>query len=89
MFDFSVSSSNWKAVGRTPNPLTSIGSVNTVPNWAVTEPSFPEIKITLADVNFFLASNLFPGDKHVIEVDKKSGLHIPGDFYLVGKVVDK
>ncbi|KAH0832336.1 hypothetical protein J3R83DRAFT_13352 [Lanmaoa asiatica] len=50
----------------------------------------PTFELQLQSVDFFLTTNLlFPDDKQVIDVDTKSGLHIPADLYLVGKVKTK
>ena len=92
--DCAVSVSDWKVTFTPDNPSRwkeFLGASGRLPEWAKTDvPAPPNFKVTLADVNFFLTTNLlFADDKQVIVVDKKSGLHIPGDFYLVGKVVDK
>ncbi|KAH7885603.1 hypothetical protein F5I97DRAFT_1811064 [Phlebopus sp. FC_14] len=64
---------------------------DTVPKWMKgLDVEVPDFDLQLGSVDFFLTTNLlFPGDKQVIDVDKKAGLHIPGDLYLVGTVKTK
>ncbi|KAH7881761.1 hypothetical protein F5I97DRAFT_1818388 [Phlebopus sp. FC_14] len=64
---------------------------DTVPKWMKgLDVEVPDFNLHLGSVDFFLTTNLlFPGDKQVIDVDKKTGLHIPADLYIVGTVKTK
>ncbi|KAH7885569.1 hypothetical protein F5I97DRAFT_1414257 [Phlebopus sp. FC_14] len=61
---------------------------DTVPKWMEgLDVEVADFNLHLGSVDFFLTTNLlFPGDKQVIDVDKKTGLHIPADLYIVGTV---
>ncbi|KAH7885599.1 hypothetical protein F5I97DRAFT_1811035, partial [Phlebopus sp. FC_14] len=64
---------------------------DTVPKWMKgLDVEVPDFDLHLGSVESFLTTNLlFPGDKQVIDVDKKTGLHIPADLYIVGAVKTK
>ncbi|KAF8431457.1 hypothetical protein L210DRAFT_3651142 [Boletus edulis BED1] len=68
-----------------------LGKSGVVPDWVKSlHFGLPNFELPLESVNFFLTTNLlFPDDKQVIDIDKTSGLHIPADLYLVGKVKTK
>ncbi|KAG6379339.1 hypothetical protein JVT61DRAFT_11799 [Boletus reticuloceps] len=68
-----------------------VGKRGVVPDWVKSlHFDLPNFELPLESVNFFLTTNLlFPDDKQVIDIDKTSGLHIPADLYLVGKVKTK
>ncbi|KAF8120248.1 hypothetical protein EV363DRAFT_1191553 [Boletus edulis] len=65
-----------------------LGKSGVLPDWVKSvHVDLPTFDLPLQSVNFFLTTNLlFPGDKQVIDINKTSGLHIPADLYLVGKV---
>ncbi|KAH7885595.1 hypothetical protein F5I97DRAFT_1811425 [Phlebopus sp. FC_14] len=92
--DCSVSKGDWKV---TFKPEDRGGwdkfwrGPDTVPKWMKgLDVEVPDFNLHLGSVDFFLTTNLlFPGDKQVIDVDKKTGLHIPADLYIVGTVKTK
>ncbi|KAH7885601.1 hypothetical protein F5I97DRAFT_1887277 [Phlebopus sp. FC_14] len=92
--DCSISKDDWKVTFEPENRTAwekFLQGPDTVPKWMEgLDVEVPDFDLQLGSVDFFLTTNLlFPGDKQVIDVDKKAGLHIPGDLYLVGTVKTK
>ncbi|EMR63977.1 hypothetical protein UCREL1_9073 [Eutypa lata UCREL1] len=67
---------------------TFLGGRKEVPDWmkqlSVEVPSF---QICFGKLDFFLTTNLLMPNRKVISIDTTAGLQIPGDFYVVGKVI--
>ncbi|KAF8431465.1 hypothetical protein L210DRAFT_3560446 [Boletus edulis BED1] len=89
--DCSVSKDDWgdKFEAEDPSGWEGwLGKSGVLPDWVKSvHVDLPTFDLPLQSVNFFLTTNLlFPGDKQVIDINKTSGLHIPADLYLVGKV---
>lgn len=65
------------------------GGTKTVPNWIRNlSVAIPTFTLHLGNLYFFLTTNLLIPTKRVIDIDPKMGIQIPGDLYLVGRVVD-
>lgn len=66
------------------------GGTSSIPGWIHgLLPELPAFDLKLGSLNFFLTTNLLTPSKTVIKVDTDTGLMIPGDFYVVGKVNNK
>ena len=64
------------------------GGTKDIPDWIKHLSSeLPNLALELGSLYFFLTTNLLMPTRKVIKIDSYYGIQVPGDFYLVGKVV--
>lgn len=61
-----------------------------MPDW-VKELSIPmpDWTIHMGKIDFFLTTNLLMPTEKVISIDDKIGIQVPGDLFIVGKLIQK
>jgi len=66
------------------------GASEVVPQWIkALSVAMPDFKISFGKLDFFLTTNLLMPGKKLIEIDHDIGIQVPGDFYIVGKLITK
>jgi hypothetical protein len=91
--DCSISEGDWKVnldADKQSFWDSFLGGSNEVPDWikalSVTMPSFV---IHYGKFDYFLTTNLLMPTKKLISIDSSIGVQVPGDVYIVGKLVSK